>query len=215
MTLRSASIGRRRPIFLERPGQLLAVLCWATPGLPARTHISGHVQLGGNMTLDETGAVLYPNGTKWDAFEDVEREAPLRSNAFECHNGSPVSLRFPAVAGRPEQHIHLRPSFVRKFWPVQLYTDSHSMLENFFIVPPLTSLDRQWTLLYFGAWVNGTSPAHAFPLGEQHPCGPAGDWEAEVAAAMSRGGSPPSPPRRSACRALWSMVTAIEGMESS
>mmetsp|Transcript_56219 Transcript_56219/g.162962 ORF Transcript_56219/g.162962 Transcript_56219/m.162962 type:complete len:217 (+) Transcript_56219:33-683(+) len=194
----------------------LFLIAWLTTAGSAARASPGKV--AEDVIIDETGLIAFPNGTRWDPFEDAMREPPLPKDAFVCHDGHPFGVHLPAMGGRPKQFIYTASSVgERHFWPLQFLQNRASIQGHFILVPPLGSSYPEWS--FFVMWLPQTltDPAtqHVFSVGEEHPCGPAGDWEAELAKAISGLATAPQQINRKGAKALWDFAAALAEIETS
>mmetsp|Transcript_131684 Transcript_131684/g.380891 ORF Transcript_131684/g.380891 Transcript_131684/m.380891 type:complete len:204 (-) Transcript_131684:113-724(-) len=183
--------------------RLFVLMSLTVAASAARALSPGQIDLSADMTLDDSGAVVYRNGTMWDPFADAIWEEALPNSAFVCIDGAPVGMQMPAVRGEPAQFVYMSLTPKQAFWPLQFYKDRARPLKYFIIVPPLNAALKEWTLLAIGQSKKTKAACHsAFALGDDHPCGPNGDWEAKVHATMAGLASPPQRIERGASKAL-------------
>mmetsp|Transcript_79961 Transcript_79961/g.232153 ORF Transcript_79961/g.232153 Transcript_79961/m.232153 type:complete len:208 (+) Transcript_79961:83-706(+) len=161
-----------------------------------------------NITIDDTGAVIFTNGTRWDPILASPLEPALPSDAIICHTGTIYGVRIPPKPGFRGSFYYLTHVDMPQYWPLQFYIESTNDSNQFLVLPPLDSTVREWYLVvddpsYSLNETTGVSSQRVFPLGAEHPCGPQGDWEGPFLAAMAAKGQPRK--RRSA-RALWELL---------
>eukprot|EP00429_Kryptoperidinium_foliaceum_P046494 CAMPEP_0176108566 /NCGR_PEP_ID=MMETSP0120_2-20121206/54501_1 /TAXON_ID=160619 /ORGANISM="Kryptoperidinium foliaceum, Strain CCMP 1326" /LENGTH=214 /DNA_ID=CAMNT_0017442735 /DNA_START=29 /DNA_END=673 /DNA_ORIENTATION=+ len=207
-------ITRRMPCEIRRSamrGCHLVLLRLVILGSAVRINSRGLVDLGRNMSLDASGAVLYPSGTKWDPFEDATREKALSSDDFVCQDGVPFGLKLPMGRHSSKEFIYLKRAHMPQFWPLQFHLDMANVHSQYIFVPPLDSSSNEWSLLHIRAGETFESLAHqhVFSLGDYHPCGPTADWEVQIAESHGRAGSRVD---RRATRALWTMATQYDAI---
>mmetsp|Transcript_88036 Transcript_88036/g.254122 ORF Transcript_88036/g.254122 Transcript_88036/m.254122 type:complete len:210 (-) Transcript_88036:59-688(-) len=165
--------------------------------------------------MDESGAFYYENGTKWLPFTDLPSSQALPRESFVCHNGAIFGLRLPAHGKHREEFVYLTPRKMPQFWPLQGYSDASDQTRSMLVVPPIDDNYRTWQLLWCPKVPRDQTELETandgmkvFPIGEEHPCGPDGDWEALLQAATASrtsSGSMPTHIQRRAGRVLREM----------
>mmetsp|Transcript_49732 Transcript_49732/g.143087 ORF Transcript_49732/g.143087 Transcript_49732/m.143087 type:complete len:202 (+) Transcript_49732:65-670(+) len=195
-------------------GMATAGLVWITAALVSAGAIRrvdpAQELLEDDMTVDETGAVYYPNGTKWTPFLELSPNDLLPRETFVCHEGSIFGVQIPTVERVPGKFYYLQKRHVPQIWPLQVFADITDPRNDFMLLPPLDNNSREWQLLVtFASEVKLDElvmvDRYLFPIGEEHPCGPAGDWEAEVAARVASHDGPRARFVRRGSKALWNL----------